>query len=335
MKTAEFDYHLPPELIAQTPIEPRDAARLLQLDRSTGELAHAHFYDLPQLLQPGDVLVANESRVIPARVFARKQGSGGAVELLLLRRLDETTWQALLRAHRVRVGTRLEVRPDLIAEVIEVIPSGERVIRFNRPIDPLLAELGVMPLPPYIHAPLTDPERYQTIYAHTLGSAAAPTAGLHFTSELIARLRDRQIEMLHVTLHIGLDTFKPVDTEDIEDHHIHTEYMHLPEAVAARLRAAKAEGRRVIAVGTTSVRVLETAGQHELQAFTGDTRLFIYPGFQFRVIDGLITNFHLPKSSLLMLVSAFAGKAQVDRAYAEAIARRYRFYSFGDAMLIL
>ena len=335
MKTAEFDYHLPPELIAQTPIEPRDAARLLQLDRSTGELAHAHFYDLPQLLQPGDVLVANESRVIPARVFARKQGSGGAVELLLLRRLDETTWQALLRAHRVRVGTRLEVRPELIAEVIDVIPSGERVIRFNRPIDPLLAELGVMPLPPYIHAPLTDPERNQTIYAHTLGSAAAPTAGLHFTSELIARLRDRQIEMLHVTLHIGLDTFKPVDTEDIEDHHIHTEYMHLPEAVAARLRAAKAEGRRVIAVGTTSVRVLETAGQHELQAFTGDTHLFIYLGFQFRVIDGLITNFHLPKSSLLMLVSAFAGKPQVDRAYAEAIARRYRFYSFGDAMLIL
>ncbi len=335
MKTAEFDYHLPPELIAQTPIEPRDAARLLQLDRSTGELAHAHFYDLPQLLQPGDVLVANESRVIPARVFARKQGSGGAVELLLLRRLDETTWQALLRAHRVRVGTRLEVRPGLIAEVIEVIPSGERVIRFNQPIDPLLAELGVMPLPPYIHVPLTDPERYQTIYAHTLGSAAAPTAGLHFTPELIARLRDCQIEMLHVTLHIGLDTFQPVDTEDVEDHHIHTEYIHLSEDVAARLRAAKAEGRRVIAVGTTSVRVLETAGQHGLRAFTGDTRLFIYPGFQFHVIDGLITNFHLPRSSLLMLVSAFAGKPQIDRAYAEAIARRYRFYSFGDAMLIL
>lgn len=335
MKTAEFDYHLPPELIAQTPIEPRDAAQLLRLDRSTGAIAHFHFYDLPDLLRPGDVLVANESRVIPARLFARKVSSGGAVKILLLRRLDDVTWQALLRAHRIRVGTRLEVRPDVIAEVIDLLPAGERIIRFNRPIDALLPELGMMPLPPYIHEPLADPERYQTIYARPLGSAAAPTAGLHFTPELIARLRGRGIDMWYVTLHVGLDTFKPVESENVEQHHIHTEFMQLTEQVAAQLRAIKSMGRRIIAVGTTSVRVLETAGRRDLQAFTGNTDLFIYPGFQFRVIDGLITNFHLPKSSLLMLVSAFAGKDKIDRAYAEAIALRYRFYSFGDAMLIV
>ena len=335
MKTSDFDYDLPPELIAQIPIEPRDAARLLQLDRSSGVLGHFHFYQLPDLLRPGDLLVANESRVIPARIFAHKAETGGAVEILLLRRLDEVTWQALVRSHRVHVGTQNEVRPGLIAEVVELSATGERVLRFNQPIDARLSELGVMPLPPYIHAPLHDPERYQTIYAQTLGSAAAPTAGLHFTPRLLEQLRTRDIHMIYVTLHVGLDTFKPVETEVIEQHHIHTEYMELTEDVAARIRLAKAEGRRVIAVGTTSVRVLETAGERSLSAFRGDTRLFIYPGFQFRVIDGLITNFHLPKSSLLMLVAAFAGKEKIDRAYAEAIARQYRFYSFGDAMLIL
>lgn len=335
MKTAEFDYHLPPELIAQTPIEPRDAARLLRLDRASGAIEHFHFHDLPDLLRPGDVLVVNESRVIPARIFAHKQGSGGAAEILLLRRIDAVTWQVLLRAHRVRVGTRFEVRPDVVAEVVETASTGERVLRFNQPIDPLLPELGVMPLPPYIRVPLTNPERYQTIYSHTLGSAAAPTAGLHFTPELMVRLRESEIELLQVTLHVGLDTFKPMESEEVEAHHIHTEYMHLSEEVAVQLRAAKAAGRRVIAVGTTSVRVVETAGKRDLQAFTGDTDLFIYPGFSFRVIDGLITNFHLPKSSLLILVSALAGKERIHRAYTEAIALRYRFYSFGDAMLIL
>jgi S-adenosylmethionine:tRNA ribosyltransferase-isomerase len=335
VKTSEFDYHLPPELIAQTPIEPRDAARLLQLDRSSGAIGHFHFYDLPDLLRPGDLLVANESRVIPARIFAQKAGTGGAVEILLLRRIDEVTWQALLRSHRVHVGTRIEVRPDLVAEVIELSATGERLLRFNQPIDDRLNELGVMPLPPYIHAPLHDPERYQTIYSHTLGSAAAPTAGLHFTPRLLEQLRERGIDMIHVTLHVGLDTFKPVETEDIEQHHIHTEYIEVTEEAAAQIRQAKAEGRRVIAVGTTSVRVLETIGERGLSAFVGATGLFIYPGYQYRVVDGLITNFHLPKSSLLMLVAAFAGKGQIDRAYAEAISRRYRFYSFGDAMLIL
>jgi len=335
VKTSDFDYHLPPELIAQTPIEPRDAARLLRLDRSSGDLAHGHFYDLPDLLRPGDLLVANESRVIPARIFAKKVGTGGAVELLLLRRINDLTWQALLRAHRVHVGMQIELQPDLFAEVIEMSPGGERVLRFNQPIEPRLPALGVTPLPPYIHVPLADPERYQTIYSHTPGSAAAPTAGLHFTSRLIDQLLARDIHMIYVTLHVGLDTFKPVETEDVEAHHIHTEYLEATEAVVEQIRTAKREGRRVIAVGTTSVRVLETLGSHGLQAFMGDTNLFIYPGFEYRVIDGLITNFHLPKSSLLMLVSAFAGKEKIDRAYAEAVTQRYRFFSFGDAMLIL
>ena len=335
MKTSDFDYHLPPELIAQTPLEPRDAARLLRLDRAGGAIGHYHFYDLPELLQAGDLLVANESRVIPARIFAHKAETGGAVEILLLRRIDEVTWQALLRSHRIHVGPRIELRPDVVAEVIEVSTAGERVLRFNRPIDAILGELGGMPLPPYIHTPLHDPERYQTVYSHTLGSAAAPTAGLHFTPRLLERLRERDIHIIYVTLHVGLDTFKPVETEDIVQHHIHSEYMEVTEETVAQIRQAAAEGRRVIAVGTTSVRVLETVGKHGVQAFAGDTRLFIYPGFKFHVVDGMITNFHLPKSSLLMLVAAFAGKEKIDRAYAEAINCQYRFYSFGDAMLIL
>ena len=335
MKTSDFDYQLPTELIAQTPIEPRDTARLLRLDRTSGAIEHHHFYDLPDLLQPGDLLVANESRVIPARIFGRKAGTGGAVEILLLRRFDDVTWQALLRGHRLKVGSRIDVRGDVMAEVIEQAATGERVIRFNQPIDDRLSELGEMPLPPYIHEPLRDPERYQTIYSHTLGSAAAPTAGLHFTTSVFERLKQRGIDIAYVTLHVGLDTFKPVETDDIEQHHIHTEFVRYTEEVAAQLRQAKRDGRRVIAVGTTTVRVLETVARHEWQAFTGNTDLFIYPGFKFRTVDGMITNFHLPRSSLLMLVAAFAGKAQIDRAYAEAIVAHYRFYSFGDAMLIL
>jgi S-adenosylmethionine:tRNA ribosyltransferase-isomerase len=333
MKTADFDFNLPPDLIAQTPIEPRDAARLLCLDRSSGAIEHRQFIELPDLLRPGDLLVANESRVIPARLFAHKP-TGGAVEVLLLRRLDAQTWQALLRGHKLRVGARVIVKDDLTAEVIEQAATGERIIRFNQPIDDQLDALGVMPLPPYIHEPLRDPERYQTIYSHTPGSAAAPTAGLHFTPRIFDRLRERGIDVAYVTLHVGLDTFKPVETEDIEQHHIHTEFVQLSEETAAQVRASKAGGRRIIAVGTTSVRVLETAARRGLTAYSGDTALYIYPGFEFRAIDGLLTNFHLPRSSLLMLVSALAGKANIDRAYAEAIARKYRFFSFGDAMFI-
>lgn len=334
MKTADFTYDLPPELIAQTPIEPRDASRLLVLDRSTGTIGHRHFYELPDLLQAGDVLVVNDSRVIPARIFAHKAHSGGSIEILLLRRLDDLNWQALLRGHRLRVGLRIEVSSDLIAEVIEHASSGEFVIHFDRPIDAQLDRVGVMPLPPYIHTRLADPNRYQTVYARTPGSAAAPTAGLHFTPVLIDLLKERGIDLVPVILHVGLDTFKPVESEDVEQHHIHTEYMELSAEAAAQIRQAKHSGRRVIAVGTTAVRVLETAARHDFQAFIGDTDLFIYPGFEFRAIEGLITNFHLPRSSLLMLVSAFAGKANIERAYAAAIAQKYRFFSFGDAMLI-
>jgi S-adenosylmethionine:tRNA ribosyltransferase-isomerase len=335
MKTADFVYDLPPELIAQTPIEPRDASRLMQLDRSTGALEHRRFNELPDLLRPGDLLVANESRVIPARILAHKTKSGGAIEILLLRRLTDLTWQALLRGHHLRVGTSIEVTPDLAAEIIEHTATGEYVVRFNRPIDDQLDRVGVMPLPPYIHARLNDPNRYQTVYAHTPGSAAAPTAGLHFTPELIDRLKACDIELMYVTLHVGLDTFKPVESEEVEQHHIHSEYMHFDEAAAFQIQQAKQAGRRIIAVGTTAVRVLESAARHNFQPFTGDTQLFIYPGFNFQAIDGLITNFHLPRSSLLMLVAAFASKEKIDRAYAEAIAQRYRFFSFGDAMLIL
>jgi len=334
LRTSDYDYHLPPELIAQTPIEPRDSSRLLYLDRVSGEIEHRHFYDLPDVLQPGDLLVANESRVIPARLFGRKP-TGGQVEILLLRKIDPATWQALLRGHNLRVGSRVIVQDDVVAEIVEQTPTGERLIRFDRPIDDRLSTLGVMPLPPYIHERLNDPERYQTIYSHTPGSAAAPTAGLHFTDRVVARLQERGIDLTYVTLHVGLDTFKPVEVEDVTQHHIHTEYVQLTDKVAAQVREAKASGRRIIAVGTTSVRVLETAARHGLQPFSGDTSLFIYPGFKFRAIDGLITNFHLPRSSLLMLVSAFAGKAKIDRAYAMAIEQRYRFFSFGDAMLIM
>jgi S-adenosylmethionine:tRNA ribosyltransferase-isomerase len=335
MKTADFVYDLPPELIAQTPIEPRDASRLLRLDRSTGALEHRRFNELPDLLQPGDLLVANESRVIPARILAHKAKSGGAIEILLLRQLNDVTWQALLRGHRLRTGLSIEVTSDLNAEIVEHTATGEFVIRFNRPIGDQLDRVGVMPLPPYIHARLDDPDRYQTVYSHIPGSAAAPTAGLHFTPALIDRLKVREIEMLYVTLHVGLDTFKPVETEDVEQHHIHSEYMQFDQDTATQIQQAKQSGRRIIAVGTTAVRVLESAARHNFQAFTGDTNLFIYPGFEFRAIDGLITNFHLPRSSLLMLVSAFAGKDKIDRAYTEAVAQCYRFFSFGDAMLIL
>ncbi len=334
MKTADFVYDLPADLIAQTPIEPRDAARLLVLDRSSGSIAHRRFFELPELLKPGDLLVANESRVIPARIFARKAHSGGAIEILLLRRMDDLTWQSLLRGHRLRVGTQIEIETGLIARVIEHAPTGEFVIRFDRAIDDQLDRVGVMPLPPYIHARLDDPNRYQTVYAHTPGSAAAPTAGLHFTPQLIDRLKEHGIDLAQVTLHVGLDTFKPVESEEVELHHIHTEYMEFDQAAALQVREAKQAGRRLIAVGTTAVRVLETAARNNLQAFSGDTDLFIYPGFEFRATDGLITNFHLPRSSLLMLVSAFAGKEKIDWAYTEAIAQKYRFFSFGDAMLI-
>ena len=350
MKTADFDYALPPELIAQTPVEPRDASRLMVADRRTDDVAHHHFHDLPEFLCPGDLLVHNESRVIPARLFARKS-TGGRVEILLLRQRIANTWETLVRGKRIRMGARLTLldgpngQPTgAEAEVVEEGERGRRLLTFDRPVLPLAEQVGITPLPPYIHTALEDAERYQTIYAHTPGSAAAPTAGLHFTPELLHRLQEMEVQSAFVTLHIGLDTFRPVSEQRVEDHRMHTEYCSLTPEVAAQVNQAKLEGRRVIPVGTTSVRVLETAANKSqisnaraqvVWAFEGATDLFIYPGYEFRLVDALITNFHLPHSTLLMLVAAFAGKELLDRAYAEAIRLRYRFYSFGDAMLIL
>jgi len=343
VKTADFDYELPPDLIAQTPIEPRDCSRLMVAHRRTGEITHRHFCDLPDFLRPGDLLVHNESRVIPARLFAHKP-TGGRVEILLLRQRSDDTWETLVKGRRIREGTRLTLLDGLDgrptgaeAEVIEERERGMRVLAFDQPVLPLAERVGVTPLPPYIHTPLADAERYQTVYAHTPGSAAAPTAGLHFTPALLQRLQEMGVQSAFVTLHIGLDTFRPVREEHVEEHHMHTEYCSLKPEVAAQVNQAKLEGHRIVAVGTTSVRVLETAAVEAqiVPPFEGATGLFIYPGYEFRVVDALITNFHLPRSTLLMLVAAFTGKELLDRVYAEAIRLRYRFYSFGDAMLVL
>ena len=357
MKTSDYAYELPESYIAQVPVEPRDSSRLLVVDRTSGQWAHRFFRDIGDYLLPGDLLVANESRVIPARLFAHKVPGGGKVELLLLSRRDERTWESLVKGRRTPVGTRLALGSPttqggsgvLEGEVIAWTEAGGRLIRWDRPVEPFLDELGAIPLPPYVHAPLPDPERYQTVYARRPGSVAAPTAGLHFTAELLLCLRQRGIDLAFVNLDIGLDTFRPVQTEHVQDHHIHTERCSLSPEVARQINQAKLDGRRVIAVGTTSVRVLETAALRaraprgtdaacawqRVSAFSGPTDLFIYPGFQFRVVDTLVTNFHLPRSSLLMLVSAFAGRELILEAYEEAKREGYRFYSFGDAMLIL
>ena len=345
MKTSDFDYYLPQELIAQSPIEPRDASRLMVLDRTTGAIKHRTFHDLAEYLAAGDVLICNESRVIPARLFGHKVPTGGKVELLLVAKRGERVWEALTKGRKVRVGTRIELDRDggegLVGEVVGQAGEGARLIEFESPIEPLLDELGIVPLPPYIHEPLEEPERYQTIYARVKGSVAAPTAGLHFTPQLMRELEAKGVEFAFVTLHIGLDTFRPVRTEAVKDHSMHSEYCKLSPEAAEQINRAKAEGGRIIAVGTTSVRVLETAVRNlepetwNLKPFTSWTDLFIYPGYRFHAVDALITNFHLPRSTLLMLVAAFAGKELIDRAYREAIQMKYRFYSFGDAMLIL
>jgi S-adenosylmethionine:tRNA ribosyltransferase-isomerase len=340
--TSEFDYDLPPELIAQRPIEPRDASRLLVVDRAAGALTHRRFTDLPEYLRPGDVLVANESRVIPARLRARKEPTGGQVEILLLARQDDLRWEALAKGRRFLPGQRFRVRgpggeAGPAGTVEEVTEAGGRILRFDEPLEPYLGRVGETPLPPYIHEPLADPERYQTVYARVQGSAAAPTAGLHFTPSLVRRIEEAGVGWTSVVLHIGLDTFRPVTEETVEAHRIHSEYGVLSAAAAERVNVARSRGGRVIAVGTTAVRVLETAAGEDgrVAPWEGHTRLFIYPGYRFRAVDALVTNFHLPRSSLLMLVSAFAGTDFVRRAYREAVAARYRFYSFGDSMLIL
>ncbi len=341
MRTEDFDYTLPPDLIAQTPVEPRDASRLLVIDRKSGRLAHRTFADLPALLDPGDLVVLNDSRVLPARLKGARVRGGGAAELLLLRNLDGDRWLCLARpAKRMHVGDKLSFgNGALLALVEEILDDGQRIVRFEcegGAVAPLLARFGTLPLPPYIHQEPDDPDRYQTVYARDPGSAAAPTAGLHFTTGLLRRLDDAGIRIAAVTLHVGLGTFRPVQTEQVEQHVMHAEFGILPAETAAAIATARGAGNRVVAVGTTTVRVLETvAAAGRADAWSGWTDIFIYPGVPIRVTDALVTNFHLPKSSLLMLVSAFAGKPLIDRAYATAVSERYRFFSFGDAMLIL
>lgn len=339
MKTADFDYDLPIERIAQTPVEPRHNSRLFVVNRSSGAFEHRRFYEVGDYLSPGDLMVINETRVIPARIHARKD-TGGMVELLLLRRESDCVWEALVGGKRMVAGRKLVVTDGLRAEVETELEGSRRLIRFSEPVEPYLEQIGEMPLPPYIHTRLDDPERYQTVYARRPGSAAAPTAGLHFTPQLIAQLERQGIRFASVTLHVGLDTFAPVTEEDPTQHKIHTEWCEVTEAAAQAVNETRKAGRRVIAVGTTSVRTLESAarsarGDEVIRPFAGPTDLFILPGYEFRVVDAMITNFHLPKSTLLMLVSAFAGRDLILKAYREAIDREYRFYSLGDAMLIL
>jgi S-adenosylmethionine:tRNA ribosyltransferase-isomerase len=352
MRLEDFEYSLPPEFIAQDPIEPRDSSRLLVIDRGGGKIRHAVFRDIGQFLSPGDLLVFNDTRVIPARLAAVKERTGGKVEILLLRRLGPQTWEALVGGKRVRPGTKLELvapedlsgrlRPDrssdsLLAEVVRDLGASRRMLRFSAPVTPRLAAIGSTPLPPYIHKTPADPERYQTVFARDPGSAAAPTAGLHFTPELIGRLKAGGVRTAFVTLHVGLDTFAPITEAEVERHEIHAEWIHVPEQTARAVREARARGARVIAVGTTSVRSLETAAGEgaDVSAFEGDTRLYITPGYRFRAVDAMITNFHLPHSTLLVMVSAFAGRERILSAYEEAKREGYRFYSFGDAMLIV
>ncbi len=339
MNTADFDYHLPLERIAQTPIEPRHNSRLMILRRDDDTFVDDQFYNIGNYLQPGDLLVINQTKVIPARLHARKS-TGGRVELLLLKQVESDVWEALAGGKGIKRGVKVTVENGPEVEVLEELEGSQRLIRFLQPVESLLPGIGEMPLPPYIHEKLTDPNRYQTVYAAHTGSAAAPTAGLHFTPELMDSLRARGITFAPVTLHVGLDTFAPVTEEHAEEHRIHSEWCEVSQETAELINATKKNGGRVIAVGTTSVRTLESAAMTGNAAgrvvpFCGDTRLFILPGYSFKLVDAMITNFHLPKSTLLMLVSAFAGKEKVLKAYQAAMQREYRFYSFGDAMLII
>ena len=342
MKTCDFDYHLPAELIAQTPAEPRDSSRLLVLDRPSGQIEHTYFNQLGRYLRPGDLLVLNDSRVIPARVFARRKDAEGLVEFLLLRRLEPGLWQAIGRPGRwLRPGARFLVESASVEiRVLERQEDGTRVLRLST--EEGMEQWGHVPLPPYIHEPLADPERYQTVYCRESGSAAAPTAGLHFTREMLEAFSSQGVGQTYITLHVGLDTFRPVDAEDPRNHKVHTEYFRLEEETAWAINAARREGRRIVAVGTTSVRTLEQAalwaearGAKELGPISAWAKLLILPGHPFRVVEALITNFHLPCSTTLMLAATFAGWEPLMAAYREAIKRGYRFYSFGDCMVIL
>lgn len=339
MKTSDFDYYLPEELIAQTPAEPRDSSRLLCYDRATGNIEHLRFYDIVDKLKAGDLLVRNNTRVLPARLFAFTP-HGGRVEVLLLKRRNLTDWEVLVKpGKKARVGARLTVNEELSLEVKQIVDEGNRIVSFSYGgvFEDILSRVGEMPLPPYIKEKLKDKDRYNTVYSQIDGSAAAPTAGLHFTEELFGKLREKGVEVADVLLHVGLGTFRPVKEEDALEHKMHTEYFKIDEENAEKINRAKREGRRVIAVGTTSVRTLESAADENgfVTAKSGDTDIFIYPGYKFKCVDGIITNFHLPKSTLIMLVSAFCGREQTLDVYNKAVAEKYRFFSFGDACFFL
>ena len=341
IKTADFNFQLPPELIAQTPISRRDSSRLLTLNKETGETGHLHFYDLPSLLRPGDCLVLNDSRVLPARLIGHRVPSGGMAEVVLLIDRGEKVWECLVRPGRkLRPGAKLSFGDGaLTAEVIDVLEGGNRLIRFHYDgiFLELLERLGKMPLPPYIKEELEDAERYQTVYSREVGSAAAPTAGLHFTKELLQQITQMGVAVCYVTLHVGLGTFRPVKEADITDHEMHSEYCMIPAETAETINRTKKNGGRVVCVGTTSCRTIESWADEDgmLRERAGWTNIFIYPGYRFKVLDCLVTNFHLPESTLIMLVSALAKREHVLAAYHEAVEQRYRFFSFGDAMLIV
>jgi S-adenosylmethionine:tRNA ribosyltransferase-isomerase len=341
MKLKDFSYELPERLIAQNPIERRDLSRLLVLNRKRDTLEHKHFKDLPDFLEAGDCLVINNTKVIPARLLGEKEKTGGKIEFVLLKRLEKDTWEVILKPGKIaKPGSRFVFGKGLLkAEILEIVEEGNRIVKFyyEGVFEEILDKVGIMPLPPYIHASLEDRERYQTIYSRIDGSAAAPTAGLHFTQEVFERLAQKGVKIAEVTLHVGLGTFRPVKTENILEHHMHKEAYSITSEACKIINQAKEDGKRVVAVGTTSVRVLETSSDQSGRVLpgNGDTDIFIYPGYQFKVVDALVTNFHLPESTLIMLVSAFAGKDRIMQAYHEAIKEEYRFFSFGDAMLIL
>lgn len=341
MKTHDFYYDLPKERIAQTPVEPRDHSRLLVMDRFTGEMEHRHFYDITDYLRPGDLLVVNDSRVLPARLYGYKQDTGAHMELLLLEQKENLLWECLAKpGKKAKPGTKLIFGDGLLTgEVVEVKEDGNRMVRFtcDGNFYSVLDQIGQMPLPPYITEKLQDKERYQTVYSKELGSAAAPTAGLHFTPELMDKIRAMGVDFASVTLHVGLGTFRPVKAEEVTQHKMHSEHCLLPKETAEKILQTKAKGGRVIAVGTTSCRTLESVATFtgKIQPWEGYTDIFIYPGYEFKVLDGLITNFHLPESTLIMLVSAFAGREHILHAYEEAVRLEYRFFSFGDACLFL
>lgn len=341
MKTSDFYYDLPQELIAQDPLEERSSSRLLVLDRKTGEREHRVFREIVDFLHPGDCLVVNNTKVIPARLMGVKEGTGAGIEVLLLKRCEDNVWETLVKpGKKARPGVRISFGDGLLTgEVLEVVEEGNRRIRFTYEgiFEEILDRLGQMPLPPYITHQLKDKNRYQTVYARHEGSAAAPTAGLHFTPELLEAIKEKGVKLAHVTLHVGLGTFRPVKVEDVAKHHMHSEFYMIEEEQARLINETKGAGGRVICVGTTSCRTLESAADEKgvLHAGSGWTDIFIYPGYGFKLMDALITNFHLPESTLLMLVSAFSGKEQVMAAYEEAVKERYRFFSFGDAMLVL